>query len=72
MSLMQTEVYDALVAAHVPEGTARKAAEALGDVVSDVRVLKWMVGTNVALTLALLAATGGIYLRLLDLVAKLH
>jgi hypothetical protein len=56
----------------VPEETARKAATALGDVVGDVQLLKWMVGTNVALTLALLAATGGIYLRLIDLVAKLH
>jgi hypothetical protein len=71
MSLMITEVYDAFRAANVPEETARKAAEALGDLVSDVRLLKWMVGTNVVLTIAMLAAVGGIYIRLFDIVQRL-
>jgi hypothetical protein len=71
MALMITEVYDAFRAASVPDETARKAAEALGDLVSDVRLLKWMVGTNVVLTIAMLGAIGGLYLRLFDLASRL-
>jgi len=58
---MIAEIYDAFLAAHVPEDTARKAAEAvavyearLAAIERELAVLKWMVGTNVLLTVAVL------------------
>ena len=76
MAIMVTEIYDALRAASVPEKEARNAAEIMAvyrtpKVESDLLILKWMVGTNVALTIALMAAVGGIYLRLIDIVSRL-
>ena len=59
--LMLAEVYDAFLAAAVPEATARKAAEAvavyekrLAGIERELAVLRWMVGTNVVLTVAVL------------------
>ena len=61
MALMLSKTYDALIAAGAPEDKARAAAEELAgyetnlaDIESDLRVLKWMVGTNFAGTLAIL------------------
>jgi hypothetical protein len=61
MALRMGALYDALVAAHVPEEQARKAAEEvadynqrIGNIERDLGLLKWMVGTNVALTLGVL------------------
>jgi hypothetical protein len=58
---MLSKTYDALVAAGAPEEKARAAAEELAgydselaDIKSDLRLLKWMVGTNFAATLAVL------------------
>jgi len=51
-------LYDALIAGQVPEDQAKKAAEEvadynqrIGNIERDLNLLKWMVGTNVALTL---------------------
>ena len=59
MTIMLTEVYDAFKEANVSEPTARKAAEAMAgydtsiaDIKSDLRLLKWMVGTLYPLVLA--------------------
>jgi len=71
MALMLSEVYDALRAAQVPEGVARDAAHALGEVSADVRLLKWMVGTNVVVTVALLGAIGGLYGILFSILGRL-
>ena len=59
MSVMITEVYDAFRAANVPDEYARKAAEAMATyqqpaLKSDVRLLKWMVGFNLAVSVATL------------------
>ncbi len=61
MALRMGALYDALLAAHVPEEQARKAAEEvadynqrIGNMERDLALLKWMVGTNVALTLGVL------------------
>jgi hypothetical protein len=68
MSTMISEVYDALLAAGTPEDKARKAAEAiagyenrftrieteLGGLRGEVNLLKWMVGFNLAMTVAIL------------------
>jgi len=59
MALMIAEVYDAFRAANVPEDQARKAAEALAayqqpTLKSDVRLVKWMVGFNLAVSVATL------------------
>jgi hypothetical protein len=61
MAMMLSKTYDALVAAGAPEEKARAAAEELAgydselaDIKSDLRLLKWMVGTNFAATLAVL------------------
>jgi hypothetical protein len=67
MALMLGRLYDALRTAQgIGETQAREAAEevagyeqALADVRADLRLLKWMVGTNVVFT-------GGILLRLLS------
>jgi len=68
---MRTDVYEALRAINVPEADARRAADALEDrltvVARDLAVLKWMVGTNIILTIALLASMGAMYLKLADL-----
>jgi len=65
MSTMIFEVFDAFRTAGVPEEKARKAAEALSnettatkaDVVRierELAILKWMVGFNLAVTMAVL------------------
>jgi hypothetical protein len=64
MAMMLGALYRALIAGHVDEETARQAAEEvaaydsrLATIEADVKVLKWMVGTNVVLT-------GGVLVRL--------
>jgi len=61
MSTMIFEVYDALKEAGATEDKAKKAAEALAayenrfnKVESDLNLLKWMVGFNVALSVGIL------------------
>jgi hypothetical protein len=61
MALMISELYDALLAGNVPEDKARKAAEAVAQyenrpakIEADLGLLKWMVGTNILLTLGVL------------------
>jgi len=60
MATMITEVYDAFLKAGTPEPEARKAAEAatydprLAKMESRVDQLTWMVGFNLALTMAVL------------------
>ena len=65
MATMNSEVYDAFRAAGVPEEQARRAAEAISaeslatktDIAAlklDLAVLKWMVGFNLAVTVAVL------------------
>lgn len=58
---MLTEVYDALKDVGANEEKARRAAEALADYQRDIselrgdtRVLKWIAGTNLAFTMAIL------------------
>ena len=71
MSMMNMELYDALVSVNVPETEARQAAMSIlgqgqvaskadiGDIKANIQVLKWVVGVNMALTLGLiLQATG--------------
>jgi hypothetical protein len=65
MSTMISEVYDAFLAAGVPEDKARRAAEALYDqgitavrtdiatLKADVRLLKWQGGATLAFVLAM-------------------
>lgn len=61
MALMLSALYHALLEGHISEDTARKAAEEvaaydnrLAAVESRLTLLTWMVGTNVALTVAVL------------------
>lgn len=61
MALMVGSLYDALRSVGVDDEKARKAAEEVagydnrvGKVEADLTLLKWMVGTNVALTVAIL------------------
>lgn len=61
MTTMNSEVYDALIAAKAPEDKARKAAEAVAklkdrfySIESDLKLLTWMVGFNLAMTMAML------------------
>jgi hypothetical protein len=61
MTTMNTEVYDALRAVNVPEEKARAAAQALSTASMDlvklegkVTLLQWMVGFNLAMTVAML------------------
>ena len=55
------EIYDALIEAGASEEKARAAARAMinyetriSKIVSDINLLKWMVGFNLALTIAIL------------------
>lgn len=61
MALMLGSLRDALVAAGAPDDKASKAAEEvagyenrLAKIETDVALLKWMVGTNVVITLGVL------------------
>jgi hypothetical protein len=61
MALRLGALYDALLAAHVPEDDARKASEEgagyndrISNVERDLTVLKGMVGTNLMLTAGVL------------------
>jgi hypothetical protein len=61
MALMLGALYDALISAHVTDDLARKAAEEVAAydarfaaIERELAVLKWMVGTNVVLTLGVL------------------
>lgn len=65
MTTMISEVYEAFRTAGVPEDKARLAAEALAsdslatkrdvdELKRDVHLLKWMVGFNLAFTMAVL------------------
>ena len=61
MSVMLSKTYDALKAAGAPEEQARAAAEEIAayenratSVESDLRLLKWMVGANFAVSIAIL------------------
>ena len=60
MAVMLSKTYDALVAAGAPEDKARAAAEELAGyesrfakIKTDLAVLKWMVGVNLAASLSL-------------------
>ena len=75
MSLMVTEVYDALRAANVPEDAAKKAAGAIATyeprfatLERDTSVLKWMLGTMGPVLIALVA---GLYIVLFNLASRL-
>ena len=71
MALMLGKLYDALRHAEVPEREAREAAEEvatyenrlsaidlkLGKLESEVGSIKWMLGFNVAMTVAILIRT---------------
>jgi hypothetical protein len=55
------EIYDALIEAGASEGKARAAARAMTDyetriakIDSDLNLLKWMAGFNLAITVAIL------------------
>ena len=59
MAFMMGNLYDALRSAGADDDKARKAAEEvagfenrIGGLASDVALLKWMVGFNLALTVA--------------------
>ena len=61
IAVMLSKAYDALRAAGAPDEIAREAAEEIAGfesrvsgIESDMKVLKWMTGTNVALTAAVL------------------
>ena len=61
MSTMISEIYDALKEAGASEEKARKAAEAVvtyenrfARIESDLSVVKWMIGFNLAMTVAVL------------------
>ena len=61
MAVMKGDLYDALVRAGAGEDTARKAAEEMAGydnrfsrLEADVGLLKWMVGFNLAATVAVL------------------
>jgi hypothetical protein len=61
MSTMISELYDALKSAGAPEDQARKAAEVVAGyenrfarIDTDLTLLKWMVGFNLAISLGLL------------------
>ena len=61
MTVMMAKLYDALRAGDVPDEIARAAAEEAAGyenraskIEADLMVLKWMVGTNMAMTSAIL------------------
>lgn len=74
MASVSDRVYHALRAINVPQEEARAVANELGEQESalaslktELRVLTWMVGTLIVLTIATLTSVGGVYLKLADL-----
>ena len=62
MALMLSKTYDALRAAGAPDDKAREAAEEIAGfedrltrIESDLKLLRWMVGFNLALSMAIAA-----------------
>ena len=62
MALMLSKIYDALRAAGAPDDMAREAAEEIAGfedrltgIESDLKLLKWMLGFNLALSMAVAA-----------------
>jgi hypothetical protein len=60
MAVMLSKTYDALIAAGAPDDKARAAAEELAGyesrftkIETDLAILKWMVGVNLAASLSL-------------------
>ena len=60
MAIMLSKTYDALIAAGAPDDKARAAAEELAGyesrfvkIETDLAVLKWMVGVNLAASLSI-------------------
>ena len=62
MAIMLSKTYEAFKAAGVPDDKARDAAEEiagfenrLATIEADLKLVKWMLGVNLALSLAILA-----------------
>lgn len=62
MALMLSKTYDAFRAAGAPDDKAREAAEEIAGfenrpttIESDLKLLKWMVGFNLALSMVIVA-----------------
>ncbi len=62
MALMPSKTYDAFRAAGAPDDKAREAAEEIAGfedrlttVESDLKLVKWMVGFNLALSMVIVA-----------------
>jgi hypothetical protein len=77
MATMISEVYDALKEAGASEEKARKAAEAIAAyearfqrIETDLAVLKWMVGTNIAITLVGTSIVVGLLLNVAKIVGQ--
>ena len=64
MKTVSAKTYAAFTAANIPPELALDAAAELGEIAGDVRILKWMVGASIALTLVMLAMLFQIALRL--------
>lgn len=62
--LLSAKTYAALVDAGAKPGTALAAAEEIGDVVSEVRMLKWMSGVTIGLILIVIGLLFQVALRL--------
>ena len=64
MKTVAAETFAAHLSAGADPETALRAAREMGDLGHDVRVLKWMVGASIGLTLVMLAMLFQIALRL--------
>lgn len=81
MSIMISELYDALTEAGSTTQTARKAAQAVADLgirmtnlevrmtamETELRMLKWMTGFNMILLIAILGINFQMYLEVLEI-----
>ena len=61
MSMMNSEVYEAFISAGTPKDKAKSAAEAIANYESrfntldkEIILIKWMVGFNLAFTMAII------------------
>ncbi len=76
MAVMLGSLYEALISAQVPQDKAQRAAEEgagyknrIAKVEGDLGTLKWMVGTNIALTLIVLGGMIGLFWKALPTAA---
>lgn len=64
METMARKTYNALTSAGAPADKAEAAASDLGDLAGEARILRWMIGTLIGITVAGFVGIGAALLQI--------